>query len=201
MSESYRIKNENRQGGTNTLAVVSLVFGILAFLLLPLIGALVAVVCGHHGRSQIRRRGQDGSGLALAGLILGYINISIFVLGIVAAIVLPAYQDYVFRAKTTEAVASLAAVRQEVAQQLNAPTPLKRDAAAMPPYWQTVAVENGVLYAQFAVHDKIPQPLQGKTLILQAQKSASGINWRCMLDDGGAEGRLNRYLPAECRKS
>ena len=118
-----------------------------------------------------------------------------------AALALPAYQDYVFRAKTNEAVASLSAVRQEVAQQLNAPTPLKRDAAAMPPYWQTVAVENGVLYAQFAVHDKIPQPLQGKTLILQAEKSASGINWRCMLDDGGAEGRLNRYLPAECRQS
>jgi hypothetical protein len=57
------------------LAIVSLVFGILAWIMvLPLIGALVAVVCGHLARNEVRRaNGQVGGGdLALAGLILGY---------------------------------------------------------------------------------------------------------------------------------
>ena len=40
---------------TSTLAVVSLVFGILGWTLLPFLGSLVAVVCGHMARGEIRR--------------------------------------------------------------------------------------------------------------------------------------------------
>lgn len=66
---------------TSSLAIVSLVFGILAWLppVLPFIGALVAVVCGHAARSEIRRAPPgaiDGDGLALAGLILGWIQLA-----------------------------------------------------------------------------------------------------------------------------
>nr|WP_199038338.1 DUF4190 domain-containing protein [Dyella sp. ASV24] len=72
------------QRTTNQLAVVSLVFGIAAWLLLPVVGAIVAVVCGHMARKEIRRAPQgavDGDGLALAGLILGYTQIVFTVLG------------------------------------------------------------------------------------------------------------------------
>lgn len=55
---------------TNTLAVVSLVFGILS-------GGLVAVILGHIAKSQIRRSGEAGTGMATAGLILGYIWLTI----------------------------------------------------------------------------------------------------------------------------
>ncbi|TAN07146.1 MAG: DUF4190 domain-containing protein [Rhodanobacteraceae bacterium] len=70
---------------TSSLAVVSLIFGILAWIppVLPFIGALVAVICGHAARSEIRRAPPgsiDGDGLALAGLILGWIQIGIAVL-------------------------------------------------------------------------------------------------------------------------
>lgn len=64
---------------TSSLAVVSLVFGILTWFLLPFIGALVAVVCGHLARSEIRRAPidapQDGDGMAVAGLVLGYVHL------------------------------------------------------------------------------------------------------------------------------
>ncbi|MCL2850401.1 MAG: DUF4190 domain-containing protein, partial [Micrococcales bacterium] len=50
--------------------VVALVCGLLAM-------GLVAVVCGHIARSQIRRRGGDGAGMALAGLVLGYVQIGV----------------------------------------------------------------------------------------------------------------------------
>ena len=65
---------------TNTLALVSLVAGIASYVFLPFVGAVVAVITGHMARSQIRRTGESGSGLALAGLILGYVHLALFVL-------------------------------------------------------------------------------------------------------------------------
>ena len=57
---------------TNTMAVLSLVF---AFVLAPL-----GVVFGHIARGQIRRTGEGGAGLALAGLIISYVSVGFFVL-------------------------------------------------------------------------------------------------------------------------
>ncbi|HSR23711.1 MAG TPA: DUF4190 domain-containing protein [Candidatus Eisenbacteria bacterium] len=67
---------------TNTLAVVSLVTGIASYFVVPVIGAIAAVVTGHMARGQIRRTGEGGSGLALAGLILGYVHLALAVIGI-----------------------------------------------------------------------------------------------------------------------
>ena len=66
---------------TSTTAVISLVFGILTWLGLPFIGAIVAVICGHAARSEIRgSEGQlQGSGMALGGLILGWLHLLLFV--------------------------------------------------------------------------------------------------------------------------
>lgn len=70
---------------TSTLAVVSLVFGILCWIGLPFIGALVAVICGHAARGEIRRAPPgmiDGDGMAFAGLILGWIHLLLFLLAV-----------------------------------------------------------------------------------------------------------------------
>jgi hypothetical protein len=68
---------------TSPLAIVSLVFGILAYGPLVLLGAVVAVVAGHAARGQIREEPgrYGGRAVAKAGMILGYIQ-----LGIVAAV-------------------------------------------------------------------------------------------------------------------
>lgn len=70
--------------GTSSLAVVSLVFGILAWCVLPFVGAVVAVICGHLARSEIRRSPPDarteGDGMAVAGLVLGYVQLALCVL-------------------------------------------------------------------------------------------------------------------------
>ncbi len=73
---------------TSTLAVVSLVFGILGWTLLPFLGSLVAVVCGHMARGEIRRAqgGLEGDGIAVAGLVLGYIVIGLSLLAVLAVI-------------------------------------------------------------------------------------------------------------------
>ena len=49
-------------------------------------GGLVAVITGHIARHQIKRTGEAGSSLALAGLITGYIAIAITLLFILAYI-------------------------------------------------------------------------------------------------------------------
>jgi hypothetical protein len=74
----------------STAAVVSLVFGILTWTLLPVIGPIVAVVAGHMARAEIRRsNGQvGGGGMAIAGLALGYLQIALFALAICAIVVI-----------------------------------------------------------------------------------------------------------------
>jgi hypothetical protein len=69
---------------TSTLAVVSLVFGILSWCLLPFIGAIVAVICGHLARSEMRHAPEgtviEGDGMAVAGLVLGYLHLTIAII-------------------------------------------------------------------------------------------------------------------------
>ena len=73
---------------SSTAALVSLIFGILSWVMLPLVGPIVAVVAGHMARAQIRAsNGQlGGNGMAIAGLILGYLQIALLLLAICAII-------------------------------------------------------------------------------------------------------------------
>ena len=64
---------------TNQLAGISLAFGI-AQVVLWFFGSIIAIVCGHVARSQIRKTGEQGEGMALAGMILGYIGLGIPIL-------------------------------------------------------------------------------------------------------------------------
>lgn len=72
---------------TNGMAVASLIFGILGWVLLPLLAPLLAVVFGHIARGQIRNTGERGGGMAVAGLVLGYVNLAFALIGILIVIV------------------------------------------------------------------------------------------------------------------
>ncbi|BCN51939.1 hypothetical protein RE9425_03290 [Prescottella equi] len=56
---------------TNVCAILALIFGFL--------GGLLAIVFGHIALSQIQRTGEQGRGLAIAGLVLGYIFLAFWV--------------------------------------------------------------------------------------------------------------------------
>lgn len=73
---------------TSSMAVVSLVAGILGLSLFPFIGSIVAVITGNMAKNEIRdsRGALGGEGLAKAGVILGWIGIILGVLGICGAI-------------------------------------------------------------------------------------------------------------------
>ena len=70
------------------MSIVSLVSGILAWLLCPFHRRGLAVIFGHVARDQIKQSGEAGGGMAIAGLVLGYANLGMSVLGIIAWIFL-----------------------------------------------------------------------------------------------------------------
>ncbi|MDB6116486.1 MAG: hypothetical protein JWO08_267 [Verrucomicrobiaceae bacterium] len=69
------------QYGTDGTAIASMVLGILS-LISGFITGLPAVLCGHMARSTIRRSGgaYSGDGLAVGGLILGYVTSTLTVI-------------------------------------------------------------------------------------------------------------------------
>jgi len=72
---------------TNTMALVSLIAGILGLTLFPLLGSIAAVITGNIGRKEIAASNgaETGDGLAMAGLIMGWIGVGLGVLGICVA--------------------------------------------------------------------------------------------------------------------
>ena len=70
---------------TNGLAVASLIAG---FLWMGWLGSVLAVIFGHIALGQINRSGgrEGGSGLAIAGLVLGYMGVATLLLVILVAI-------------------------------------------------------------------------------------------------------------------
>lgn len=75
---------------TNALAVAAMIVGILW---LYWIGSVLALVFGYVARAQIKRSGEAGNGMALAGIVLGWIGVGIFVLLVIglAADTVPIY--------------------------------------------------------------------------------------------------------------
>jgi hypothetical protein len=67
---------------TNPLAIAALVCGIAGFCAAPP-AAIAAIILGHISLGQIRRDGDEGYGLAKAGLILGYVALVLGILGLV----------------------------------------------------------------------------------------------------------------------
>jgi Domain of unknown function (DUF4190)/Domain of unknown function (DUF1707) len=61
------------QPGTNGMAIASLACGIGQIVGGPFAG-IAAIVLGHQARRRIRQTGEQGDGLAVAGLVLGYIG-------------------------------------------------------------------------------------------------------------------------------
>ena len=77
----------------NVLAIVSLVTSLLWI-------SLVGIITGHIALSQIKKTGEQGRGLALAGTIIGYVGfLGAIIFGIIWVVIIAAasssgYYDY-----------------------------------------------------------------------------------------------------------
>lgn len=74
---------------TNTLAIVSLVASILSWVGLFGLGGIIGLVCGIIARNQIRDSAgrQTGDGIAIAGIVLGGVNVVLSCIGLLCVIV------------------------------------------------------------------------------------------------------------------
>ena len=176
--------------GTNALAISSLVCGIIGWII-PILFALLAIIFGHVARSQIKRSGQGGAGLALAGLILGYIQFVIMSIGILAAIALPAYHDYVIRSKWVEADVYLVQARDKLAKRIaadkdnaiiiNIPAE-EMNIPGMAKHWNEFTVENGVLHAQLNPKSQLYPLIKSTNLSVTPQVMKDSIVWECRFE-------------------
>jgi len=79
---------------TNTLAIVSLAAGIGSFFahILPGVGgftvALIAVITGFMARRQIKETGEQGMGIATAGMIIGIAHLLLIILVVIVILFL-----------------------------------------------------------------------------------------------------------------
>jgi hypothetical protein len=74
---------------TSSLAIISLVSGILGWTMLPMLGSIVAIITGHMARAEIKRNPDtmEGDGMAIAGLVMGWVMIGLCLLLVIAVIV------------------------------------------------------------------------------------------------------------------
>ncbi|HEX4787883.1 MAG TPA: DUF4190 domain-containing protein [Actinospica sp.] len=89
--------------GTNTLAILALVF---AFIFAP-----AAIVLGTVARKQIRRTGEEGWGLATAGMIVGIVFTVLTMVWIVVAVTIFATVAHDVNQQQQDGVALLAMAR------------------------------------------------------------------------------------------
>jgi hypothetical protein len=73
---------------SSTLAIVSLVSAILGFTFVPIVGTIVALITGYMARSETRSipPRASGDGMATAGIIMGWVQVALLVIGVCCTI-------------------------------------------------------------------------------------------------------------------
>ncbi|WP_020207947.1 pilin [Gilvimarinus chinensis] len=154
------------------------------------------------------------------GFTLIELMIVVAIIGILAAVALPAYQDYTIRSQVTEGMSLASAAKTAVAETyINRGTvPADRTAAGMSAtptdtngqYVSQVDVNAGEIVITFGAN--VNSNINGNTLVLTPYESADGsIAWQCnSATNGPAPGGAAlggptagslpaQYAPAQCR--
>lgn len=139
------------------------------------------------------------------GFTLIELMIVVAIIGILAAVALPAYQDYTTRAKVSEVVLAASGARTTVAEAYAANNDFPANASAAGITTQSSKYVKSVTYTRTdASNATITATAQGdsrianKTLDLKGVADANGVVvWTCKT--GATDGIESKYLPASCR--
>ncbi|HEZ6683217.1 TPA: pilin [Neisseria meningitidis] len=160
------------------------------------------------------------------GFTLIELMIVIAIVGILAAVALPAYQDYTARAQVSEAILLAEGQKSAVTEYYlnHGEWPKNNTSAGVASsatdikgkYVQSVTVANGVITAQMA-SSGVNKEIQGKKLSLWAKRQDGSVKWFCgqpvtranakatnndavtAAPDNSNNGINTKHLPSTCR--
>jgi type IV pilus assembly protein PilA len=156
----------------------------------------------------------------MKGFTLIELMIVVAIIGILAAIAIPSYQDYTIRAQVTEGFAIADELKLKINEyyRTHGRFPADNRAAGVPEarflignYVTGVEIANGAMHIQFG--NKINQAIAGSILTMQPQvvtgSPASPISWNCgySTPPAGLEAvgdnrtsATDKFLPSVCRQ-
>ncbi|HEZ9189086.1 TPA: pilin [Neisseria gonorrhoeae] len=157
------------------------------------------------------------------GFTLIELMIVIAIVGILAAVALPAYQDYTARAQVSEAILLAEGQKSAVTEyylnhgkwpENNTSAGVAASSKIIGKYVKQVEVKNGVVTAQM-LSSGVNKEIQGKKLSLWAKRQDGSVKWFCgqpvkrdnaddpndaVKDDADANGKIStKHLPSTCR--
>ncbi|EMS2021696.1 pilin [Neisseria gonorrhoeae] len=150
------------------------------------------------------------------GFTLIELMIVIAIVGILAAVALPAYQDYTARAQVSEAILLAEGQKSAVTEYYlnHGIWPKNNDEAGVASsdkikgkYVQKVEVNNGVVTAQMA-SSNVNNEIKNKKLSLWAKRQDGSVKWFCgqpvkrddaANDAGNGTNIETKHLPSTCR--
>ncbi len=140
---------------------------------------------------------------AQQGFTLIELMIVVAIIGILAAIAIPAYQDYTLRAKMSEVIGYVSSAKAAVSEtyQSDGSFPTSNTAAGLADastltttYVESVTVgANGVITV--AIKGTGNTTLDAGSVVLTPAGNDAGVTWSCRVNSTD----INKYFPANCR--